>query len=126
MAFWSTEGQASFHTAWAMGPSTIERSKRRAGTAALGIADEPGGGSAADGAVTVRSADKNEDHTSARDDSRSVRRSSHALERTTHVGMREHDGRLPLERFVIAPGEAVATLRCRQQALDLIQQIRAI
>src|SRR3954471_13806330 len=64
IAFCSTVGQASFHTACAIGPSTIERSKRRAAGAATG---EPAGAtpdvngveeaSAADGAVADRLVD---------------------------------------------------------------------
>lgn len=62
IAFWSTVGQAIFQTAWAIGPSTIERSNWRAGRLTGGIAGEAGAGSAAGGAVTDRSPDKKKNH----------------------------------------------------------------
>src|SRR3954447_8756613 len=105
IAFWRTVGQASFHTAWAIGPSMIERSKRRAGGAA-GSADDPGTGSARDGAVTDRSADKKSDHSTG--PRAAEAHSAHALQRAPHVGVGQHDGRLTLQRIVVPARESIA------------------
>jgi hypothetical protein len=106
MAFCSTVGQASFQTARAIGPSTIERSKRRpdgaavcAGAVGLAVtsADTCAGASVLGGDVGFKA----EDHSKL----------PCLLQDATHLGVRDDDRWLPLQCFEIALGEVLAPVR---------------